>query len=160
MEFCLMSQNLVSITFNPSELSSIDGALAQLEGFLVNLVSLQPSQRVTLFKMGEKSEMFARQTLHALTNNPQIVPASLGLNEALRDLAALDALRPRLQRLKRMVERGDDTETALGSDIMHTALEGYGQLKLSGKNQGLDGLRADLSIRFSKPRRAKDEPAT
>jgi hypothetical protein len=36
---------------------------------------------------------------------------------------------------------------------MDVALEGYGLLKLSGKNQGLDGLRRELSSRWSKTRR-------
>jgi len=154
-----MSQNIVSLVLSADQLSAIDGALATLEQNLSGLVALQPSQRRELYKMGEKSEQFGRQTLHVLTNNPQIVPPSLGLAEAQQDVAALDALRPRLQRMKQLVERGEDTETALGSDIMSTALEGYGLLKVSGKNQGLDGLRQELSSRFAKSRRAVEVPA-
>jgi hypothetical protein len=45
---------------------------------------------------------------------------------------------------------------ALGSDIMSTALEGYSLLKVSGKNQGLDGLRKELSARFVKSARATE----
>ncbi len=154
-----MSQNLISMVLSADQLTAIDGALAALEQNLSGLVALQPSQRRELYKMGEKSEQFGRQTLNVLTNNPQIVPPSLGLAEAQQDVAALDALRPRLQRMKRLVERGEDTETALGSDIMSTALEGYGLLKVSGKNQGLDGLRQELSSRFAKSRRVADVPS-
>ncbi len=154
-----MSQNLVSLVLNADQLAAIDGALATLEQNLSGLIALQPSQRRELYKMGEKSEQFGRQTLNVLSNNPQIVPPSLGLAEAQQDLAALDALRPRLQRMKQMVERGEDTETALGSDIMSTALEGYGLLKVSGHHQGLDGLRQELSSRFAKGRRAAQDPA-
>jgi hypothetical protein len=154
-----MSQNIVSLVLSADQLTAIDGALATLEQNLPGLVALQPSQRRELYKMGEKSEQFGRQTLNVLTNNPQIVPPSLGLAEAQQDVAALDALRPRLQRMKQLVERGEDTETALGSDIMSTALEGYGLLKVSGKNQGLDGLRQELSSRFAKSRRVADVPA-
>ncbi len=154
-----MSQNLISMVLSADQLTAIDGALATLVQNLSGLVALQPSQRRELYKMGEKSEQFGRQTLNVLTNNPQIVPPSLGLAEAQQDVAALDALRPRLQRMKRLVERGEDTETALGSDIMSTALEGYGLLKVSGKNQGLDGLRQELSSRFAKGRRVADVPA-
>jgi hypothetical protein len=154
-----MSQNLVSLVLSADQLTAIDGALATLEQNLSGLIALQPSQRRELYKMGEKSEQFGRQTLNVLANNPQIVPPSLGLTEAQQDLAALDALRPRLQRMKQLVERGEDTETALGSDIMSTALEGYGLLKVSGQNQGLDGLRQELSSRFAKSRRAAQDPA-
>jgi hypothetical protein len=154
-----MSQNLVSLVLSADQLTAIDGALATLEQNLSGLIALQPSQRRELYKMGEKSEQFGRQTLNVLSNNPQIVPPSLGLAEAQQDLAALDALRPRLQRMKQLVERGEDTETALGSDIMSTALEGYGLLKVSGHNQGLDGLRQELSTRFAKGHRAAQDPA-
>ena len=148
-----MSQNLISLVLTADQLNAIDGALATLEQNLSGLLALQPAQRRELYKMGEKSEQFGRQTLNVLTNNPQIVPPSLGLAEAQQDVATLDALRPRLQRMKQLVERGEDTEMALGSDIMSTALEGYGLLKVSGKNQGLDGLRQELSTRFAKTHR-------
>jgi hypothetical protein len=36
---------------------------------------------------------------------------------------------------------------------MDVALEGYGLLKVSGKNQGLDSLRKELSTRWSRGRR-------
>lgn len=41
---------------------------------------------------------------------------------------------------------------------MSCALEGYALLKVSGKNQGLEGLRRELSGRFAKRSRAP-EPA-
>jgi hypothetical protein len=73
--------------------------------------------------------------------------------DAQADLLALDRLRPVLDRLQKLAERGSDTEIALGSDVMDVALEGYGLLKVSGKNQGLDSLRKELSSRWSRGRR-------
>jgi hypothetical protein len=149
-----MSQNLISLSFSDEELSILDEALNVVETRLSGLLSLQATQRRKLMKMGEKSEMFCRQTLVLLAQNPQIVPSSLGLADAEADVIALDLLRPRLHRLKRLVERGEDSEMALGSDIITTALEGYNLLKVSGKKQGLDRLRRELSSRFSKSPRA------
>ena len=145
-----MNKNLVSLSWTPEQLAELDAAIATVETVLGGLVSLSAAQRVDLFKMGEKSEAFCRQTLNVLQQNPKIVPESLGLAEAMADLAALDALRPRLVRLKQLVERGESTEIALGSDIFGAALEGYAQLKVSGKNHGLEGLRKELSGRFAK----------
>ena len=51
------------------------------------------------------------------------------------DLAAIDQLRPVVERLRRLVSQLDDTLLALGSDVMVTTLEGYGQLKLSLLNE-------------------------
>ncbi|MFP7723702.1 hypothetical protein [Lysobacter sp. A3-1-A15] len=95
-----------------------------------------------------------------LSQDPQVLPPSLKLGEAQADLAALDKLRPRLQRLQRLAERGADSETALGSDVMRCALDGYALLKVAGRNQGLEGLRKELGTRFAKaPRAGEETPA-
>ena len=59
-----------------------------------------------------------------------------------------------MQRLKKLVERGEDTEVVLGSDVMALALEGYGLPKIAGKNQGIEAMRKKLGSRFSKTRAA------
>jgi hypothetical protein len=153
-----VSQNLVSLVLTDEQLSAIDGALATLEQNLSGLLALTPEQRRSLAKMGEKSEVFCRQTLKLLVQNPQVVPPSLNVGEAQADLAAFDQLGTFLMRLQRLGERAQDTSTALGSDLMQFALEGYGLLRVSGKNQGLEELRRDLSSRFS--RSAARAPAT
>ena len=47
---------------------------------------------------------------------------------------------------------------ALGSDAMVTALEGYALLKVLGKGSGLDALRRDMSVRFTRKARATEKP--
>jgi hypothetical protein len=152
-------QNLVSLNLSAQDLADADAAIATLRRVFAPLIALQPSQRRDLYKMGDKSEVFCRQTLSVLAANPQIIPPSLNLAEAQADLAALDQLRPRLQQLEQLVERADDTALALGSDIITVALEGYGLLKVSGKNEALKTARKDLSARFAKGTRTA-EPAT
>ncbi|MHB8911609.1 MAG: hypothetical protein ACYC42_02920 [Lysobacter sp.] len=154
-----VSQNLVSLTITDDQLAAALAGLAQVEAALPGLVSLDPGERKSLLHMEQKSEVFCRQTVRVLGQNPQIVPASLDLRGAQADLAALDQLRPVLERLQRLVSRAEDTTTALGSDIMDVALDGYGQLKLSGAAHGLDDLRKELSTRWAKTRRKQPEPA-
>ena len=153
-----MSQNLISLTLTDEQLAAADQALAALEGVFAQLVALDGDERKGLNRMGGKSEQFCRQTLDVLGQNPQIVPASVGLADAQADLVALDRLRPRLKRLQKLVERTEDSETALGSDIMSLALEGYALLKVAGKNQGLEALRKELSGRFNKSRTQEAAP--
>jgi hypothetical protein len=143
-------QNLVSLNLSAQDLADLDGALDTMRRVLTPLIALQPAQRRELNKMGDKSEVFCRQTLAVLAANPQMVPPNLGLAEAQADLLALDQLRPRLLQLRQLVERADDTEMALGSDIIGVALEGYGLLKVSGKGEGLKTARRELSARFAK----------
>jgi hypothetical protein len=151
-------QNLVSLNLTHDDLSTLDSALRSIETILARGVALTPQQRRDLYKMGDKSEAFCRQALMLLTNNPQVVPPSLSVTEALADLQALDALRPRLDKLRQLTERAEDTELALGSDVMGVALEGYALLKVAGKGEALKSARRELSARFAKQGK-RAEPA-
>ncbi|NDK39040.1 hypothetical protein DT603_09325 [Pseudoxanthomonas gei] len=155
-----MSQNLISLTLSDAQLAAADQALTTLEEAFAGFIALEVSERRSLSRMGGKSEQFCRQTLTLLGDNPQIVPASIGVGDAQADLLALDRLRPRLVRLQKLAERAEDSETALGSDIMSLALEGYALLKVAGRSQGLEGARKDLANRFYKGPRKPEPPAT
>ena len=154
-----MSQNLINLTLSDEQLAAADQALAALEQAFAGFIALQPDQRRSLSRMGGKSEQFCRQTLTLLGDNPQIVPASIGVADAQSDLVALDRLRPRLVRLQKLAERAEDSETALGSDIMSLSLEGYALLKVAGRSQGLEGARKELSNRFNRTRGPEPAPA-
>ena len=145
-----MSQNLIDLSLTPEALNAIDGALNTLETQLSGLLALSPDQRRQLTKMGDKSEAFCRQAVDVLGENPGILPVNFDYPGFRRDLAMLDALRPRLIRLARLQERSDDTAMALGSDLMTNALEGYAFLKIAGKGEGLDAMRKMLSARFDR----------
>jgi hypothetical protein len=145
-----MSQNIISLSLTADDYAEVDKALATLETKLAGLIDLSVSERRALPKMGQKSEAFCRQTLTVLAQNPQLVPAELDVADAQRDLGHLDALRTRTIRLRQLMGRVDDTEMALGSDVMSAALEGYALLKVMGKGSGLDALRQDMSVRFNR----------
>jgi|CXWL01.1.fsa_nt_gi hypothetical protein len=51
--------------------------------------------------------------------------------------------------------RGNDTDAALGSDIVTVALKAYGLLKLTGRGEGTEPLRRELSGMYWKKRSAK-----
>jgi hypothetical protein len=153
-----MSRNLISLTFSNDQLTAIGGAMGVLEDHLSPLIALSLPDRKSALKMGAKSEVFCRQTLLAMRQNPQILPPTIDLGDAEADLLALDQLRPFLRRLQRLFERARDTELALGSDVMATALKGYSQLKLAGNTEGLKALSKELGGRFSKGPRQQPEP--
>ena len=145
-----VTQNLLSLTLSDEDLVAVNAALSELESRLSGLLALDNATRRQITKMGDKSEAFVRQTLTVLEQNPDIVPAALGLPEAQADLVAMDRLRPVLSRLQRLTERVSDSEMALGSDLMNTALEGYGLLRVSGRNRGLEGAAEALGARFAR----------
>ena len=149
-----MSQDLVSLQFAPADLDAVDSALAVLEAKLEALVTLTATERRKAIKMGDKSEVFCRQTELVLRQNPGIVPSNFDLAGLQEDLTALDALRPRLQRLRALTDRADDTELALGSDILSASLDGYALAKVGGKGTALDTLKDAMQTRLSrKPRK-------
>ena len=153
-----MNQNLVDINLTADAVTAIDNALAALETGLATLIALTPDQRQQLVKMGDKSEAFCRQAGHVFNENPGILPGSFDVPGYQRDLAALDTLRPRLLRLGKLYQRAQDTEMALGSDLMVNALQGYAFLKVAGKGQGLDDVRKMLSARFVRSKAGAGEP--
>jgi hypothetical protein len=154
-----MPQNLISLTLTDADHAAIADALSTLESKLSGLISLSTDERRSLNKMGEKSETFCRRTLVAMSDNAGLIPADVDVAEAQRDLAQLDALRPHIARLTKLLGRAEDSEMALGSDVMVTALEGYALLKVLGKGSGLDSLRKDMSVRFMRKARATESPA-
>jgi hypothetical protein len=154
-----MATDRVSISFTEEQIQRVLAAIIILETELVSLISIPVAQRAGLFKMGDKSEVFAREVLAVLLDNPKLVSESLGLPEAVADLKALDQLRPILRRLQVLVEKGESTEMGLGADLMQAMLEGYAVLKVSGKHHGLEGKRRELSARFARASRKAAEPA-
>lgn len=99
-----MSQNLIDLSPTLEALNTIDAAINTLESQFTGLLALTPDQRRQLTKMGDKSEAFCRQAVDVLGENPGILPANFDYPGFRRDLAALDALRPRLVRLARLQE--------------------------------------------------------
>jgi hypothetical protein len=153
-----MSQNLVALNISPDDLAAIAAAITTLQEKLGGLIELSVDQRRSLTKMGDKSEAFCRQTLIVLAQNKQIIPPELDLAEAERDLHNLDLLRPHLASLRQLVGKADDTEMALGSDILTAALEGYALAKVFGKGAGLDALKEAMAARYSRKRHPTRSP--
>jgi len=152
-------QNLVSLNLTAEKLAALDAKITALEQEFDFLVDLTPEKRRSLVKMGDKSEAFCRQCVTVLGQNTDSLPPSFNLAEVQRDVASIDHVRPRLNRLTQLREKIADTELALGSDIMVSCLEGYGMLKYTGKGAGLDELRQGMSARFAKSTKKTPPPA-
>ena len=153
-----MSQNRISLSVSAEQLAAISAAIDTLETQLAGLIELSVDDRRKLVKMGDKSEAFCRQTLIVLDQNRQMIPPSLDLARAEDDLRTLDQLRPVFARLRQLVGRADDSEMAIGSDILSTALDGYALAKVFGKGSGLDTLREAMSARVSHKGKNKGKP--
>lgn len=144
-----MAQNLASHHLSADQWATVNSAITQVGDALQQiLVSLSPDQRRRAVKMGDGSEPFCRQALEVMTQNLHLMPRSFDIDEMRRDLESHDALQACHVRLTQLMERIRDTDTALGSDVMMAALEGYAFLKVAGKAEGVDNLRRQLGRRF------------
>jgi len=154
-----MTQNLLTLDISDADWAAIDAALLVLETKLgAKLIDLSIDQRKQLVKMGDKSEAFCRQALVIGRQNAAALPAQTAtdLTAEEGDLSGIDKLRPRLTRLMSLAEKGDDSEMALGSDIMVYCLTLYGVLQAIGQGAGLDDLHTQMKARFvGRPKKAK-----
>lgn len=125
------SEDRLPLTFAVEDLDAVDAALTTLEARLA-LVSLRPEVRQGWARMGEVSERFCRQALAAMAERPQPSSSAFDLSRAQADLAAADALHPRLLRLRRLADRAEDSELALGADVMVAALQARALLEAAG----------------------------
>jgi hypothetical protein len=156
-----MNQDLLNLDISPEDWADIDAAVTVLENKLSSkLIDLSIEQRKTVTKMGNKSEAFCRQTLILARQQVGKLPADFAaaLPGAEADLTARDTLLVRLGRLQSVCEKTDDSEMALGSDVMVYCLETYGVLKAIGVGDGLDELRSQVGTRFKRGPRKKPEP--
>ena len=150
-----MTQNRISMTFEPDRLDRIDAYLAGLEGELNLLIALTIDERSELVKMGNKSRAFCASALAVAEQHSGLMPRDFDYGAFRQDYAALEALRPRAARLAHLMQRVSDTELALGSDLMAASLEVYGVIKVAGKDKGVDDARRELSARFARRRGAE-----
>ena len=151
------TENMVNLNLNETQLANVDAALTALETELSGLIALNATVKRRMRKMGKKGESFSRQALQVISQKPEMIPANIPVRDALEDLRQLDQLRPRLARLTLLCQRGDDTDAALGNDIMLVALQAYGLMKLTGAKQGMAPLRRELSGTFTGRRPPKGE---
>lgn len=127
-----MERHSIGLAFTTDDLEAVDAALGALEDRLGAMISLRPDIHRGLAQMGVKSETFCRQTLASMAAQPQSVSPEFDLAGAQAGLAAADALHPRLLRLRRLTERAEDTELALGCDVMVAVLQGHALLQSAG----------------------------
>lgn len=155
-----MPQNLVSIDLSADELAAMDQAIATLEALTKPFITLSADDKKNLVKMGDKSVAFCQQTALVLEQNKDVLPQSFDYSEMEDDLAAYAALQSRALRVREVLAKLDDTQTALGSDVMVAASEGYALMKLFGKAEGLSELQQAMRVRRPGRRRKGDAAAS
>ena len=153
-----MPQNLVSLDLSADQIAAMDQAIATLEALTKPFITLSADDKNSLVKMGDKSVAFCQQTALVLSQNKDALPAGFDYTEMEDDLAAYAALQGRVLRIREVLAKMEDTQIALGSDVMVASSEGYALMKLFGKAEGLTELQDAMRLR--RPGRPRKDDQT
>lgn len=124
--------------------------LQSINSLLPFLIDLSPEERHELPKMGDKSVSFVEKSLELASQNPNLVPPFISLEELNKDFALAESLRPLLNAVLQLHEKLSDTYLAVGSEAYTAALSFYNSAKSAAKSgvPGTDTVVNELGKRF------------
>ncbi len=144
-----MAYQNITATLSEKDTQEIKAALQTIEEKLPFLITLSVEERRKLFKMGDKSLAFVKNSLTAAQSNRDILPASFDLDEFVRDYQLAATLTELLIGLRQLSEQVDDTLMAVSSEAMTSSLTVYDYVKTAAKKTpGLKSLAEQLGERF------------
>jgi hypothetical protein len=145
----IMAYQNITATLSEKDIQEIKAALQTIEQKLPFLITLSVEERRKLFKMGDKSLAFVKNSLTAAQSNRDILPASFDLDEFVRDYQLAATLTELLIGLRQLSEQVDDTLMAVSSEAMTSSLTVYDYVKTAAKKTpGLKTLAEQLGERF------------
>jgi hypothetical protein len=143
------------------EMQEIKQALDLIQAKLPFLITLSVNDRKRLYKMGDKRFAFAKNSLSAAQNNPNILPASFDVEGFANDYQLTMQVSELLLRFQQLEEQLDDTALSLGSQVLNYSLTVYDYVKTAAKKTpGLKSVAEQLSTLFKamKNRTPQGEP--
>ncbi len=144
-----MAYQNITATLSEKDIQEIKAALQTIEQKLPFLITLSVEERRKLFKMGDKSLAFVKNSLTAAQSNRDILPASFDRDEFVRDYQLAATLTELLIGLRQLSEQVDDTLMAVSSEAMTSSLTVYDYVKTAAKKTpGLKSHAEQLGERF------------
>lgn len=139
-------------------LAGIANIREQLEPLLH--ITLSPSDRMELLKMGDKTQAFVEKSLEYAGREPALVPNFLDLPEAQKDYKLASDLGELSRSLDKLLQEVNDAWMLAGSEAYDAALIFYGSVKAANRTDsgGVESIYADLAQRF--PNKRVTKPAT
>ncbi len=108
-------------------------------------VSLTPDERRGNRSVGRRREAYVRQALRAAKAHEQILPRNLDVNRFERMLASFEQHKDMQVILSEIAELGDDTQLAIGRELMTETDIIYGAFKLARyRDASLDRVFGEL----------------
>ncbi len=152
-----MPDNLISAQLGEAERQAVFAAIQTIRQKLPFLIGLEPEERRSLPRIGEKSRGFVEKALQVAEQNPDILPRLFDAGEMRNDLELYSALSSVLLALSQLNELVEDTVIAVGSDAYAAALTVYQSVRAAGKDSALEGALEGMGQRFA--RKSRSTPA-
>ncbi|MBD2461327.1 hypothetical protein H6G89_09735 [Oscillatoria sp. FACHB-1407] len=152
--------NLISASLPAADQADILTALTTIREKLPFLLGLTPEQRRSLCRMGDKSRAFVDRALELATQNADLMPRCLDVEEMRRDLELVEALYPILFSIGQLKELIEDTYLLAGSEAYSAARTAYNSARANGKTMGLSEAVDQMGRHFSRKSRKTKTPSS
>jgi hypothetical protein len=154
------TKNRISAEITAEQLQVVKDSVAAINKALENVltINLEPEDRKSLLKMGDKTLAFVEKAFEFANLNTKLVPSFVDFPEAQRDYKLSRDLYGVLQQLTPLVRAVEDVGMVAGSEAYEVALTIYSTAKVaSGSNlAGAQAVVEDLSKRYPNSRRKPD----
>jgi len=151
--------DLISLVLSSEEVAQIDQSLTAIEAVLAGkVIALQPEERTQYGRVAESTQVWISKISDYMSSRPELVPAYINVAEFGKDLAARNAIMPRIARLNAVVNGLEDTAILLGTDLYNSAIAYYRNIKLLSQQNvpGAKLIYEDLQQKFpGKPKAVK-----
>lgn len=155
----MTTKNQISIEIPQEVIDTVTQKLQECKTTLAPyLQGLTVEERLSLFKMGDKTVATVQKTKSYVDTNPEFVPVYMDKTEFLKDEAVVSILSPIANLAAQLSADVNDTMMLAGSEALQAAMLYYGQVK-EAQSKGIvtaKPIYEDLSQRFMKRTRKKN----
>jgi hypothetical protein len=158
----MAQKNKVSASIDPAVKAAALAGIANIRGQLAPLlhITLSPSERQEMPKMGDKTKAFVSKSLEYAGLEPALVPAFLDLAEAQKDYQLAADLGELSRSLDKLLEEVNDAMMLAGSEAYDAALLFYNNVKMASRTNsgGTGSIYDELARRFPRKQSVKTAP--
>lgn len=143
--------NLVSVSFDQSEIEQLEQAIASLESVLKPKgINLTKRQRQLYGRVRYEMEVWVDKVNNYMKSHSDLAPGYLDMEEFNRDFSTHKMLNPVIDRLQSVLQTMLDTNLLLGTDVYVNSLAYYRSVKNATRSnaQGAAAVYADLKQQF------------
>lgn len=153
----------LTASFTEQELTDLTDAIATINTILTGkVINLTPEERQRLYKMRNARASFAQRAMMYAQDNPHLVPSFVNLTAAQADYAYYLTTLQMLQRFTAITEKLNDTNMAVGSEVLQFCRTFYNNVKFAAEQDvpGSTNIFEDLNSFFDLPPRPEQDTDT